>query len=740
MVGVSVIMTYLKRRCDQLPVAHLKGNNRPVDGTFGRRLRELRRERALSLRGLAKLVHFTPGHLSKVENDRARPTPRLAELCDAVLGGGGALARMVAPDRPAGRRRAPGHFCGLPRDTVHFVGRTDELAEIGRHFTDTDPTVSGAPAICVIHGMPGAGKTALALRVAHEIAPALRHGALFLDLHGFTAGVPAVAPADALDRLLRQLGVSGESAPPAIEDRAAFYRDRLRDRRILIVLDNVESETQVQHLLPASAGCRVLITSRARLAGLDDAHHVWLGPLPGPDARDLFRAVAGSAVLPDGMAAVAAIVDHCGRLPLAIRIAAARLRQNPTWTAADLRRRLAGTPGRLDELDDGARSVTAAFARSFEAIEPGQRGAALLLGLHSGGDLDVTAAAALTGTDQGSAGALLDRLVAGNLLDAHRPARRPQARYRWPGLLRVYAGQAAGTAVSASDRAAAVRRLVDYYLAATHRADVVLTPHRYRIEPDPPAEAIPEVALTGYDQALAWVGHELGNIVDACRCAFVHGLDRQCWQLAHALRGYFFITKAWDAWLGTHRFAVAAASRSGDRRAEAMSLNNLGLAHVERGELSAGAAAYQRALGLFRGLRDGHGIATSLGNRAWVHYYRGGYPAALADNERAFSFYADAGNRRNSAITLRGIGLTQMRLGRTTAAIDSLHTALQEFTALGLELDRAMTCNCLGEVHLAAGDVAAARRSHRQAIGLARRCGSRFEQTRADEGLAACTA
>jgi hypothetical protein len=330
----------------------------------------------------------------------------------------------------------------LPGDLSTFTGRDVELTWLltaarlnADHVDNTgnagNDGVRFAPAILAIDGMPGVGKTALAVHAAHRLAGRYADGQLFVDLHGFTQGVAPIDPASALEQMLRGLGVPGERIPPDLDARAALYRTRLADRRMLIVLDNAVDEAQVGPLLPGSAGCLVLLTSRRRLTGIDDVQPLPVDALPLDDALGLFARVTGEE--PTSPTAVE-IVELCGRLPLAIRIAAARLNSRPSWTAADLAGRLRDHRHRLSELDLGSRSVTAAVDLSYQQLTTAQRRMFRLLSLHPGADTDPYAAAALADTAVRDATRLLD-----DLTDAHLQQEPTPGRFRFHDLLRAHA-------------------------------------------------------------------------------------------------------------------------------------------------------------------------------------------------------------------------------------------------------------------------------------------------------------
>ncbi|GAB3872969.1 hypothetical protein GCM10029964_012320 [Kibdelosporangium lantanae] len=666
---------------------------------FGVELRGLRRSAGISLAELARRVPYTKGYLSKVETGAAQPNAKLAELCDTALATGGRLAALV----PATRRRGPRpRLAGLPPVTSHFTGRAAERRAIVAALART---VRGSSAVCAIDGMPGAGKTALAIHCAHEVATRFTDGCLFLDMR---AG-------EALHRALRLLAVPVEDVHPA--DAATLYRDRLRGKRILIVLDNADSAAEVVPLVPAEPRCAVLVTSRRRLAALDDADHVSLAELAEPEAVGLFHKVAGTGVDEE----VAGIVRRCGLLPLAVRIAAARYRANPAWTVAGLERRLADEEARLPELDDGERSVSAAFHVSYDALPDDQRRMFALLAVHRGPDVDAHAAAALAGTDVRRAERLLDRLH-----DVHLLVQQDIGRYRFHDLVRAFAAD-----LPTPDRVPAVHRLLDHMLGAAEAADLHVSPHRYR-----PAFGLPGThAFADPAMAKSWLATEWPNLVALCGTAHAHGVHTRCWQLAYTLRGYFFLAKLWEPWIETHTLAVDSTRALGDKRAEAITLNNLGIAHIDRGDHDLAAGCYEDALALFRAVGDDHGMSNCLVNLAWVAHYRGDHATALEDMWTALAFYRRQGSDGNAAITRRGIAVMQLAAGDAAAAIDNADRSLTVFRRLAMVLDAAMALNCLGEAGFAAGSVDAAAEAYREAVTLGEKCGSGYEAARAEYGL-----
>ncbi len=696
--------------------------------TFGGELRRLRNDAGFSLGRLAGRVHYSKGYLSKVENGVAQPNESLAAMCDDVLSTGGALTALLVSTGGSRRARRQGRSTapfGLPPVTRYFTGRVAETAEILVALRD-----SASP--CVLSGMAGVGKSALAVRCGRRMESHFPDGALFMDLRGNTPGVAAVPPADALDRFLRLLGVPGEAIPADADDRAVMYRDRMRGRAVLVVLDNARSAEQVVPLLPAEEKCRVLITSRYRLAALDDAHHVQVDVLNQAEGTDLLRSLLSGHPIEgaDDEALLRDVVERCGRLPLAVRIAAARLRANPSLGLADLNRRLGDAENRLPELDDGERNVAAVFRLSITVMPPDQLELLGLLASHPGTDLDLPAAAATAGLPE----QVTERLL-GHLRDGHLIRQTESGRYHWHDLLRSFAVTEVASQLRNEKRVHALTRLIGTELHAADNADRLLAPTRYRQDVTFPTPPIPTRPMADSDGALAWFHAEWSNLIALCRVALDLGLPTYSWQLAFALRSYFFVSKLWDPWVESQRIALAAAEADGNGWAQATALNNLGVATIDRGLLDDAEGYYRRALARFGELNHEHGITTTNANLAWVDHYRGDHRSALSSMRTAFEQYRNANATRNAAITLRGIALVENALGEYDEAARHAQEAMDAFTELDLDVDISMTHNCLGWTYFLSHQYSAAEVSYAAALASCDASGSMFEAARAETGL-----
>jgi DNA-binding SARP family transcriptional activator/tetratricopeptide (TPR) repeat protein len=637
----------------------------------------------------------------------------------------------------------------LPAPPVMFTGRATELADLDRAH---DPTTV---VVHAVDGMAGIGKTALAVQAAHRIADRYPDGQLFIDLHGYTEGVAPVEPAEALDRMLRALGIGGEQIPNGLEDRAALYRSRLADQRVLVVLDNAAAETQVAPLLPGAPGCLVLVTSRHRLAGLDHARAVSLEVLPVADAFTLFTDTVGATRLagqPPEL--LAELIELCGRLPLAIRIAAARLRSHPTWTLADLVERLRDQQHRLSELEAGQRSVTAALDLSYRHLSPGQQRTYRLLSLHPGLEFDAYATAALLDSGLQQAQRMLDQLVGVHLL--LEPA---AGRYRFHDLVRAHAA-ATGEHIGG----AALDRLLDHY---RHTASLAMdAAHPYERERRPRVPAARTPAPDHADQG--WLDAELPNLLAAARYAAEHGRPEHVGDLSRILHRHLRSRGRYHEAEALHHQALAASQGAGTVPAQVclgwvylvqgrygQATDHLGQALRAAGEPAGGLDALI-GLGLVDWLQARHQpaldqlgqalqLARDLGHRAGeldalaglglIHQMQGRYEQAAIHFEQALQIARATGNRTGERVALIGIGNVSLWLGRYEQAAVHHRQALRIASAAGDRPGELVARNGLGQVQRVQSRYVQAIPHYRQALQIARAIGHRAGELAALNGL-----
>jgi DNA-binding SARP family transcriptional activator len=396
------------------------------------------------------------------------PSNELHQVYRSVL-------RDDAPPRPPAGRCTTTRPHALPHVVPDFAGRAADLTTILR-IAELAADRRGV-AICAISGMPGVGKTTLAIHAAHLLARRFPDGQLYLDLHGHVPRGTPLDAAAALRDLLCMIGVPAQEIPDEAAARATRWRTATAGRHLLLVLDDAVSAEQVRPLLPSTPGSLVLITSRQRLVGLEASNALVLDTLGPTEAAELFAAMAGDRAA-GAPPAVAEVVELCAFLPLAVRIAAARLTHRPLWTVEDLAARLRGEERRLIELSAGDRGVASAFALSYRHLDTGGRRVFRRLGLHPGPDFDVHAAAALCDRPVAEVEAALE-----GLLDANLVLQRDHGRYRCHDLVRQFAIEAGAAEDPEAERAAAIDRVRDYYLATAAVAMRLVEPTEQRIDP-----------------------------------------------------------------------------------------------------------------------------------------------------------------------------------------------------------------------------------------------------------------
>ncbi|GIJ46237.1 SARP family transcriptional regulator [Virgisporangium aliadipatigenens] len=672
-------------------------------------------------RGAEALEHYAAVRQRLVDQLGTDPGPELQRAHQAILRGDS--RPEAGPDtarRPDGR--VPRQ---LPAPPQMFTGRTRELAELER-LHDASTVV-----ISAIDGMAGVGKSALAVHAGHRLAGRYPDGQLFIDLHGHTPGTAPREPGEALDQLLRALGVPGTQIPSGVAERAGLYRTRLADRRMLVLLDNAATEAQVAPLLPGAPGCLVLITSRHRLAGLDRTGTLSLDTLPTSDGVALFTRSVGTDRLADEPSELLAeLVELCGRLPLAIRIAAARLRSHRTWDVSHLVARLRDRQHRLGELEAGQRSVTAALDLSYRHLAPPQRHAYRLLGLHPGVDIDPHAVAALLGSTVADAGRTLDRLLEAHLLQEPVPGR-----YRFHDLTRAHAAHTAadGPAPPAAD--AALTRLLDHYRHTALLAMDVAYPSEREYRPRLPPADPPGSRLTTPAAAWEWLDAELPNLLAAATYAHAHDRPEHVLHLSAILHRHLRTRGRYRDAETLHHQALTAARGTGRPADELAALNGLGHIYRQQGRYAEAADHFGRALRT--GRETGHRAAelAALNGLGQIYRRQGRYDEAGDHCRQALEIARAIGDRPGELDALNGLARVHWVQGRYAEAADHFGRALRIARATGNRPGELDALNGLGQIHRVQGRHAEAATYFQQALPAARVTGNQVGELTALTGL-----
>jgi DNA-binding SARP family transcriptional activator/predicted negative regulator of RcsB-dependent stress response len=653
-----------------------------------------------------------------VEELGLEPSPTLQDLERAIL-----LADPeLQPPRPTAKatcdrpesRRGP---CQLPPDIDDFTGRQDAIAQLQQLLEAEQAT---AIVISAIAGKAGVGKTALAVRVAHRLRPRFPDGQLYVNLRG--AEAQALDPAEVLAGFLRALGVDGPHIPEGLQERARLYRARLTDQRVLVVLDNAASEAQVRSLLPASGGCAVLVTSRASLGGLEAAHPLVLDVLEYDQAVELLARLAGPARVAAEPEAARQLVALCGLLPLAVRIAGAKLAARPQWRLGLLAERLADEHRRLDELKTGDLEVRASIALSYQGRSQTERRLFRLLVVPAAPTFPVWVAAALLDRDLVEAEKLLERLVDAQLVEAAGEDQAGQLRYRLHDLLRVYARERLHPEEPASARRASLQRLLRACLTLAEHADAVLVPSgldRYGGDPDPVRVVHPAVGIVEHDPA-GWFEAERASLVAAVEQARDAGLWEPCWKLAVTLTGFLQLRAHWHDWQHTHMLALDAARRAGDRDAEARVLASLGDFYRDRDRFDDAKRCLRQSLAAFRETGNRRGELQSLLMLGDFDRQLGRFGDAIARLGQSLAGFREFGVRSWEALALFNLADVHREQGRLAAATSCLQQSLALVRAIGDRPWEGAILRRLSLVHLSEGRLSAASACLQQSLASVR--------------------
>lgn len=648
------------------------------------------------------------------------PGPALRELHQQILAGD-----TLPSLRAAVHSAASVVPRQVPLDVSQFTGRASEIGRLDEALGAPSADPPGPVAVTVITGAAGVGKTALAIHWAHRVADRFPDGQLYASLRGYSpAG--AASPLKVLAQFLRALGTDVSRIPDDLDEAAALYRSLLDGKRILIILDNAASSEQVRPLLPAAPGCTVIVTSRDRLSGLtarDGAVRISLDPLQQGEAVALLRAILGPSRADVELSAVGDIAARCEFLPLALRVAADRATARPQQSLAALAAQLAAADDRLDVLtstDDPGTSVRCVFSWSYRAQPAHSARIFRLAALPAGPDITIPGAAALAAASQAETRRLLESLADTHLLEQHAPGR-----YRFHDLLRLYAAEAARADESEAACAAAINRVLTWYLHTAEAASRRLEPGR---RPTPVGVALPHcepLPFANYVQALAWCDAEHENLVAAIEQAAATRNDDIGWKLPIALFMFFALRRRWEDLRAAMTIAITCAQRSGDQRGVAWASDCLGQALLRLGRYEEALRCYSVALSTRREIGDQRGVGAALNNLGSTYQAKGQPTDAARCYEQALAIARRIGNRYGEAIALSNLGEAYHDLGRLAAAIDCYTRSLYIIRDTGVLQPEGHTLHGLAAAYVAGGQHRQAEETYRQALAVRRQAGDR---------------
>jgi tetratricopeptide (TPR) repeat protein len=625
----------------------------------------------------------------------------------------------------------------LPADLATFTGREEQLRALA-DAVDAAPHQGRTVVISAIEGMGGVGKTALAVHLAHRLVAAGRFAEtqLYVNLRGFDHEREPADPAEVLGTFLRQLGVPAKQVPHGVDERAAMFRNRMAGRQALVLLDDAADEKQVRDLIPAGPGCLVLITSRRSLAAVDGATLFPLEVFSRAEATALLERIVGAERVAAEAAAAARIVELCGCLPLAVALAAGRLRSRPAWTLAYMADRLRGDVADATAL--GSRTLRDVFDLSYRGLPPQAQRVFRLLGRHPGVEYTAPAVAALADITAHEADTLLELLQ-----DEYLLQQKTLGRYELHDLLRGFAAQAASAAEHTDEGDAAVGRLGWWFLhSAYNAAKAVDTPDLPA--PNRPSEH-PPMAFASYDEALAWFGQEWHNLIAVQHAARDLELHEVVWQLAVAQKFAAALHYHFADSVAAHEHAVDAARALGDRAVEARVTGGLGLALRFLGRLDDAERRYREAHAILGELGDWVRMGPVLLNLGEVSCDRKDYEQAIAAYTLALEVFERSGAIGGRGTAYRLLGCIHQDTGDLDQAEHYFMLSMQDNrtvteaaradgTKVGDRRGRASLLAHLAAVHLARGEVDRAVRGYGEAVDLARSLGDKYLLADASDG------
>ncbi|MEV0379635.1 BTAD domain-containing putative transcriptional regulator [Nonomuraea sp. NPDC050643] len=651
---------------------------------------------------LAEELGLSPGEgLRRCHAMVLRADSRAADQADGGPGGGtdsGPGSRTDSgPGGGAGGAGAarPAVPHELPRPMSEFVGRSQELVRLRERLMPWD----GAPPrpLVIITGPAGVGKSALAAQVAGLAKERFPDGQLYVNCRGATPGLPALGALDVLGRFLRGLGVSPDAVPAELDEAAALWRSRLHDRRVLVLLDDAADLAQIRPLLATPYGSSVLVTSRETMTWSEDAFQLELGRMSQAESATMLAKLAGARRVAADAAETTRLVRLCDGLPLALRIAGARLASRPGWSVAALAGRLSDERRRLHELAAGDLAVRSSLASGYTALERGSRPLdrlaarmlALLGRLHVP-EVTAEAAGALLGTAPEEAEPALERLVDAHLLD-----RADDGRYELHDLVRLFAGELRPEGA----KEALVRALL-YFTASARLASQVTDPHRVQL--GRPVEAVPH-RVSGQEEAHAWLVREEPVLNAAARQALSSSDDSVAelgLNLTFTLLWHQQRVNGMAAMAELNAMALRVSERLGDERSAMVAHGGLSAFLRMAMRTDEAVEHLQAELALARKLGDLFEEQKALGNLAGAFVTARRFEEALPWAERQLTLAGKSGFAVGERFALLIRGAALIGLGRLEQARTTLHEALRKTEEAGDLGQESQVRFHLGELHL----------------------------------------
>ncbi len=624
------------------------------------------------------------------------PSRELEDLHTSMLRGSTAAAQMRAPGSVIGTSSitvaAAARPVQLPAPVGYFTGRAEQLRALDEVLQH-----DGAPLVALVCGHGGIGKTSLAIQWAHAAAHRFPDGQLFVDARGHDR-TTALTPLEIASVLLRCLGVPDDRVPHGLDERLGLYRSMLAGKRMLIVLDNAGATEQVSPLIPSHAGSLLLVTSRNSLAALVthvEVRQIVLDALSEGESADLLTKVLGAQRAGREPQAVSRLARLCGRMPLALRIAAAKLATQPGKAIEALADEVSGED-RLAHLsvEGEARTVEAVFVTAYQSLSEPARTLFRRLGRHPGPHVAAPLAAAVCGVSTVDLAPALTELVAAHLIAEPQPGR-----FRLHDLIRLFARRCYERDEPAPAACEAAERMLDWYLTVAQAAREVLDKSLNRMSATlrHPAPQLPFPAE--HEPVLAFLESERDNLVAIVRYAGEHGQQAAACQLTYLLEAFFVARGHWPERIEMCRHAVRAAQELGDPGMEAEMHRALGIAYRASFRLGEAIDSHLRALPLLRELGDERGLAYLYNSIGGANAELRHFAEAVEAYEMSLRLHTRTGNAFGAVTAHRNLGYVHMRTGELERSLAHLGQALDSARAIGYRRLEAGTLASLGTVH-----------------------------------------
>ncbi|SDI18502.1 Tetratricopeptide repeat-containing protein [Nonomuraea jiangxiensis] len=668
---------------------------------------------------------YRDGRTMMIEELGIEPNERLQQLEYAILTSAESLdvpekesQSAPQPAPPAPTPGVPNVPAMLPTDIADFTGRTQEVEQIRRMLTGYDSVRLAVP-IIVIGGKAGVGKTTIAVHVAHLLAESFEGGQLFADLHGGIAR--PVSPMQVLGRFLRVLGVPGNALPEELEERAEMYRSLIADRQMLIVLDDAESESQIQPLLPGNPASCVIVTSRSRLTGLAGATHLDVGVFGSPEAVDLLARIAGSERVLSEAEHATALAELCGQLPLALRIAGARLSARPHWSVEQLADRLQDETRRLDELQHGEMGIRASISLTYDGISEEARRLFRRLAILDTLVFSAWISAALLNKPLEDAQDLLDDLADAQLVEITGRGHGVHAQYRLHDLIRVFARERLAAEEPAAERSAALTRVLGALLALTDAARLQEYGLDLRVLDSSQYWSLPgKLVQKLVAQPIQWFERERPTIVSAIRQAAQAGFVELCWGLAVTAEQFFESRVYLDDWREIHEVALEVTRQARDKRGQAAARYSIGALAITEQRFVDARRNFRLALEHSREVGDDLWTARVLHNLGLLDRLNGRIEDASNHYEEALAIFRSSGHEGELAYVLHSLAQLRLDCEDIDGAKLLLAEALVRSNAHGGRRVRAQVLYRIGMTHLRAEEYVVAAEAFEQSLNAAR--------------------